>query len=181
MNKFTRAVIELPTGVLKAVANNLKFGGIRVSVKCAISPMAELTIDRGAKCNIGKLFRARSGCHIRVRRGARLIIGENTSVNHGCMIVCHENIKIGNNVQLSPNVMIYDHDHDFRAQGGIKEMKYKTSPIIIGNNVWIGANSIILRGSTIGDNAVIGAGSIVKGQVPAGEVFVQKRKGIAEG
>lgn len=71
--------------------------------------------------------------------------------------------------------MVYDHDHDFRAEGGVKAMKYKSSQIKIGNNVWIGANSVILRGSIIGDGAVIAAGSVVKGEIPDGAVFVQKR------
>ena len=50
--------------------------------------------------------------------------------------------------------------------------------MIIGNDVWIGAGAVILRGTTIGDKAVIGAGSIVKGNVPAGSVFYQKRETI---
>ena len=57
----------------------------------------------------------------------------------------------------------------------MKAGKYKTGSIEIGNNVWIGANTIILRGTKIGDNAVIAAGSIVKGEVPTGAVIVQKR------
>lgn len=84
-------------------------------------------------------------------------------------------IVIGDDVQFSPNVMVYDHDHDYKAKGGVKSMKYKTSPIFIGNNVWIGANSIILRGVRIGDNAVIGAGCIVNKDVPDNTVLVQKR------
>lgn len=58
---------------------------------------------------------------------------------------------------------------------GVKAMHFKTSPIVIGNNVWIAANSIILRGSNIGDNAVIAAGSIVKGTVPANTLYLQKK------
>ena len=53
-------------------------------------------------------------------------------------------------------------------------MKYKCAPISIGNNVWIGANSVILRGSSIGDGVVIGAGSVVKGSVPAKTIYIQK-------
>lgn len=109
-----------------------------------------------------------------MRSNAKLKIGNNVSLNYNDMIVCHEKITIGNDVQLSPNVQIYDHDHDYKA--GLKKMKYKTAPVEIGNEVWIGANSIILRGTTIGDNAVIGAGSVVKGNIPAGTVFVQKRE-----
>ena len=176
MNKYTRMAIEVPTGIIKIIILKIfRKNFVELPVKCAISPLAEITVDRGAKVCIGSDYRQRSGSHIRARKNAQLKIGKNVSVNHGCMIVCHENIEIGNDVQFSPNVMVYDHDHDFRAEGGIKAMKYKNSPIKIGNNVWIGANSVILRGSVIGDDCVIAAGSIVKGEISAGTVFIQKR------
>ena len=174
MNKYVRMAIEVPTGIIKATFNSIR-KNVKINPKCAIAPSAEITIESGSIVSIGSKFRARSGSHIRVRKGAQLIIGSNTSVNHNCMIVCREKIEIGSDVQFSPNVMVYDHDHDFRADGGVKAMKYKSSPIKIGNNVCIGANSVILRGSVIGDNCVIGAGCVVKGEVPTGTVFVQKR------
>lgn len=174
MNKYVRMAVEVPIGIIKATFNSIR-KNVRISPKCAIAPSAEITIESGSIVNICSKFRARSGSHIRVRKGAQLIIGSNTSVNHNCMIVCREKIEIGSDVQFSPNVMVYDHDHDFRAEGGVKSMKYKSSPIKIGNNVWIGANTIILRGAKIGDNAVIGAGCVVKGEIPAGAVFVQKK------
>ena len=117
----------------------------------------------------------RDGAKIRVRKGAVCKIGRNTSINCNNMIACHKRVIIGDDVQFSPNVQIYDHDHDFRAEGGVKAGKYKTGTIEIGNNVWIGANTIILRGTKIGNDAVIAAGSIVKGEIPEGAVFVQKR------
>lgn len=176
MNKYTRMVIEVPTGIIKAIINKVMRGSaVKLSFKCAIAPSAELTIDREATVSIGTNYRQRSASHIRARKGSKLVVGNNVSVNHGCMIVCHENIEIGDDVQFSPNIMVYDHDHDFRAEGGVKAMKYKSSQIKIGNNVWIGANSVILRGSIIGDGAVIAAGSVVKGEIPDGAVFVQKR------
>ena len=54
-------------------------------------------------------------------------------------------------------------------------MKFKTAPITIGNNVWMGANALILRGTTIGDNTVVGGGTVVKGDFPANSVIIQKR------
>lgn len=175
MNKYIRMMIEVPTGILKMSMIKLFHGtSVKVPLISAVSPSAEITVDRKAKVSIGSQFRQRSGSHIRIRKGAKLKIGNNVSVNHGCMIVSHENITIGNDVQFSPNVMIYDHDHDYSVDGGVKSMKYKCAPISIGNNVWIGANSVILRGSSIGDGVVIGAGSVVKGSIPAKTIYIQK-------
>ena len=149
------------------------FSGPAISL---ISPFTEITMDRGARLYIGNNFKMRDGAKIRVRKGAACIIGNNSSVNCNNMIACRERIEIGNDVQMSPNVQIYDHDHDFRVAGGIKTGKYRTAPVKIGNNVWIGANTVILRGSEIGDNCVIGAGCVVKGVIPANSTYVQKRK-----
>ena len=54
-------------------------------------------------------------------------------------------------------------------------MKFKTAPITIGNNVWIGANTLILRGTTIGDNCVVAGGSVIRGNYPSNTVIIQKR------
>ncbi|KRE57659.1 acyltransferase [Paenibacillus sp. Soil750] len=138
-----------------------------------ISPFAEITLDSGAFLKLGKPMRIKSGAKIRVREGAELSIGNNTYINHGCFIVSHKRITIGNNVQFGPNVLVYDHDHDFRV--GLINEEYLCSSVEIGDNVWVGANTVILRGTKIGDNSVIGAGSVIKGEFPKNTVIVQKR------
>lgn len=176
MNKYVRAAICVPVGVLKMAWTKLwhpsTFSGPFISL---ISPFTEITLDKGAKLKIGKNFKMRDGSKIRVRKGGVCSIGDNSSVNSNNMIACHEKVVIGNDVQLSPNVQIYDHDHDFRHPDGLKSMHYKTSPVIIGNNCWIGANTVVLRGTVLGDNCVIGAGSIIKGRYKDGSVIIQKR------
>lgn len=177
MNKFVRAVVCVPCGMIKIAWTKLchltSFSGPLISL---ISPFTEITMDRGAKLKIGKNFKMRDAAKIRVRKGAVCSIGNNSSINSNNMIACREKIEIGNNVMLSPNVQVYDHDHDFKAMGGVKSEKYKTSPVKIGNNVWIGANVVVLCGTTIGDNCVIGAGSVVKGIIPPSTVVIQKRE-----
>lgn len=85
-------VIEIPSGIIKtSIIKAFHGNNANVSPICAISPAAELTVDNGSKVSIGRRFRAR-GCHIRVRKGAELRIGNNVSINHNDMIVCHEKI-----------------------------------------------------------------------------------------
>ena len=155
MNKYARGLVVVPFGAIKMMWTKLyhinSFSG---PIICQISPFTEITIDRG-NLSIGKRFKMRDGAKIRVRKGAVCEIGDNSSVSSNNIIACREKIKIGNNVQLSPNVQIYDHDHDFRVKSGISEGMYKTAPVEIGNNVWIGANTIILRGTKIGIIALL--------------------------
>ncbi len=177
MNKYIRAIIVVPVGAIKMVWTKLfHLKDFKGPALCMISPFTEISMDRTAKLIIGKGFKMRDGAKIRVRKGAECIIGKNTSVNSNNMIACHEKISIGDNVQLSPNVQIYDHDHDFRHADGLKSNHYKTSPVVIGNNVWIGANSVILRGTILEDGCIVGAGSVIKGQYPKKSVIIQKKE-----
>lgn len=82
-------------------------------------------------------------------------------------------IKIGNNVEITRGVTIISHDYAWSV------IKQCTGEIIgsrgkveIGNNVFIGMNSLILQGTTIGDNVIIGANSLVKGIIPDGTIVV---------
>ena len=138
------------------------------------SPNVVFEMTRGAKAKLGKMVRAHSGCKFRIRRHGELVIGDGVKINYYCIFACHDKITVGAGTEFGPSVYLYDHDHDFRA--GLKENKYKSAPISIGKNCWIGANTVILRGTTIGDNCVIGAGSVVHGDVPDNTVFVQQRE-----
>lgn len=177
MNKIFRAIIDLPIALFKCLFLKLRHGrNFNTSKILFMSPFSEITMDSGAKLVIGSNFRQRSQSRLRVRKNSEVYIGNNVSLNHGCMIVSHNSIKVGNGVQLGPNVLIYDHDHDFNVLGGINAGFYKTSPIEIGDNAWIGANSVILRGTVIGPGAVVAAGSIVKSHVPKNTIYVQKKE-----
>ena len=176
MNKYVRAVGVAGVGAVKMAWTKLfhpkTFHG---PLLCMISPLSEITLEPKGKLHIGKLFKLRDGGKIRVRKGGELILGDNVSIGSNSMIVCHDSITVGSDVQFAANVQVYDHDHDFRTENGLKAGKFKNSPVVIGRNVWIGCNSVILRGTIIGDNAVIAAGSVVKGVVPENSVYIQKR------
>ncbi len=177
MNKYSRALIDLPTALLKIISLKVVHKNYFESSKIQfMSPFSEITMDKGSKLKIGNKFRQRSHSRLRVRKNANLIIGNNISLNHGCMIVCRKSISISDGVQFGPNVLLYDHDHDYKTDGGINAGLFKTAPIEIGENVWIGAGSIILRGTKIGANSVVAAGSIVKGNFPENALIYHERK-----
>ena len=174
MNRIAHAAFCVPFGMIKMVfIKALHFNSFTAPTLSMVSPHTEITIDKGAKLHIGNRFKMRDGAKIRVRNGAACTIGDNVLINSNNILACREKIEIGNGCELGPNVQIYDHDHDFRTEGGIKAGKYKTSPVKIGDNVWVGANTVVLRGTEIGDNCVIAAGSVLKGTFPANSVVVQ--------
>lgn len=138
------------------------------------SPNVVTEFNRDSLVELGKKVRVHSGTKIKVRNEANLIIGDNVKINYNCIIACHKYIKIGEGTEFGPSVYLYDHDHDYKV--GLKENKFVSTPIIIGKNCWIGANTVILRGTVLGDNCVVGAGCVVKGNYKEGSVIIQKRK-----
>lgn len=127
------------------------------------SPDTTIEIGRNATLCLGNKVRAHTGTRIRVRENAKVSIGNDVAFNYNCLITAKEKIIIGDGCEIGPGVLFYDHDHNVVGHS-IKEQLYKTDPIIIGKNLWIGANAIILRGSQIGDNCVVAAGTIIKGK-----------------
>jgi len=120
-----------------------------------------LWMDEGAQLEVQNSC-IYHGCDIQIFKDAALIIGKRVTMNRGAQIVCQEKISIGDGCLISRDVVIRDND------GGhtIKADNYKkTSPVIIGNHVWIGQGALILKGSIIGDGSIIGAGAIISGKV----------------
>jgi acetyltransferase-like isoleucine patch superfamily enzyme len=99
-------------------------------------------VDIGTKCMISL------GCKIDIRRG-KITIGDNCFITFGCVILSHD----ASASKINP---------DDDGSGNV----------VIGNNVFIGVNSVILRNVTIGDNSIIGAGSVVTMNIPSNVVAV---------
>ena len=138
----------------------------------AFGPHTELKIKKG-KAHFGKEQITRGMAIFRVE-GGELTVGDKCFFNQNVSITCKKKVVIGDRCQIANNVVIVDHDHAGSENWG----SYVETDVVIGNDVWIGAGAVILRGTTIGDKAVIGAGSIVKGNVPAGCVYYQKRETV---
>lgn len=103
--------------------------------------------------------------------GENIYIGDNTFVNTNCIFLDNNSITIGKNGLIAPYVQIYTASHPLKASERIHNNNgggyYTFSKAVnIGDNVWIGGNSVIFPGVQIGNNVTIGAGSIVNKNIP---------------
>jgi acetyltransferase-like isoleucine patch superfamily enzyme len=105
-----------------------------------------------------------------LRQAERISIGENCLLNHNNILQAGKStasITIGNNVMTGPNVMMFAFNHGTDLNGlPMIEQEYKEGDIIIEDDVWIGAGSVILFGVKIGKGAVIASNAVVNKNVP---------------
>ena len=156
-------------GLWRYVLFRLRFRHLRVGL---------FYLDRGAFLLVGPNARVNFGKRVRFMRDfscsfqGRVTIGNDVYFGRGCTLSAHEEIRIGDNCVFAEHVSIHDENHVMRGSEPIAARGYVCAPIVIGNNVWVGAKATILQGVTIGDNAVIGANAVVTRNVPADSVAV---------
>ena len=134
--------------------------------------MSSLSDWNSLRNEVGKEFN--EFCILRGKQHIEL--GSDVWIGYFCLIDGSGGLVIGNKVSISSGVHIYTHDSSFyRAYDQPKQQNgehIQRQPVKIGNNVQIGANSVILPGVTIGDSVVIGACSLVNRDIPSNTVAV---------
>ena len=153
---------------------------IKVGKKLLIKGAPVIDIESDCRLVIGDnvvLNSRNQGYHVNMfgpvkifadRKNAEIIIGNNTRI-HGTAIHAYELIKIGENCLIAANCQIMDcsgHDLSFENVEERIKTKGSSNPVIIEDNVWIGAGSIVLPGVKIGFGSVVAAGSVVTKSVP---------------
>lgn len=126
--------------------------------------LKDLFAEMGKDCYIEPPLHANWG-------GAHVHFGDHVYANFNLTLVDDGHIYVGNDVLFGPNVTVATAGHPICPE--IRQIGYQfNADVHIGNNVWIGAGSVVLPGVTIGDNTVIGAGSIVTKDIPSNVVAV---------
>lgn len=155
----------------------LKFGGchgFKFTLRNLLFPGVYFDFGKKSIVVLGDKFSCRRNVQIKVQDNAKLCIGDRVFINTNSVITCHGCIEIGNDVKFGPGTIIFDHDHNY-LRGKITK-DYSVSNIVIGDDVWFGANCVILRGTKIGAHCVFGAGCILKGNYAENSFVVQKRE-----
>jgi maltose O-acetyltransferase len=103
---------------------------------------------------------------VRIHSPKLISLGSNSGLGINCFV--DGKVEIGSNVMMGPDCKLLGINHDFSSKDcDIITQGISVGKIAIGNNVWLGANVIVLSGVTIGDGAVIGAGSVVTRDLPS--------------
>ncbi len=141
-----------------------------------ISPLAHLVPSiRGTRLVIGAHTQVMEFAVLKCIGGTGdIVIGANCYINPHCVLYSGNGIKLGNDVLLAPGTIIAPANHALtRRDIPIRLQGFMPSRggVVIANDVWVGANSVLIDGAQIGQGAVIAAGSVVTGSVPAYEIW----------
>ena len=184
--KLFRKIFYSILCVLEKLATLILFKGNGVIYKSfRTSGIPYIMVARGGKMSIGENFAMNNGikgnpigcyqrCTFFVDKGCKLDIKENVGISQTA-IIAHDNIIIQKNVKIGGGTCIYTSDfHSLNPSIRASENNTRhkiCKPVIIEENVFIGAHSTILKGCTIGKNAIIGAGSVVTKSIPENEIW----------
>jgi len=153
--------------VLKSYAGRI-FIGKNVNIESQL----HFNFDKSnSSISIGDGTNFRGGEQLLAYENGKIVIGENVFFNYGISINSNSSglVTIGRNSMFGESVKIYDHNHRFRKKDiSFKDQGYKSGNVSIGENCWIGSNTIILRGAKIGNNVVVGANCIISEEIPDG-------------
>lgn len=144
-------------------------GGHGIHGKCLIGRGAR--IERPYRLEMGERCVLQRGVWLNIGSdSARMYIGAYSFIGYGTEIEVSQEVRIGRGTLIAPGVFITDHNHDTALGRPMFEQPCIPAPVIIGDDVWIGANAVVLPGVTIGDGAVVAAGAVVSRDVAAGSI-----------
>ena len=158
-------------GKLALAACWLRLGRQGLPADLELAPGVHLAVTDGGAVQFGAGTSISRNATIIVKRGT-LQVGRNVFFGIGSVVVVREAIRIGDGVLIAEYVTIRDQDHAIGEGEGEGERLdgFKTSPVTIGDGVWLGAKVTVTRGVTIGAGSVIGANSVVTRDIPPGVI-----------
>lgn len=137
---------------------------VQVPWSTVIGRNVVLQATDGGKLVIGSGVSIGAGSQL-VAQGGALSIGRDSFIGIGCVLTSKVGLSIGCDALIAEYVTIRDQDHRFPIGKRIRESGFDCTPVLIGDDVWIGAKSTVLRGVKVGTGALIAARTLVRGRV----------------
>jgi len=147
------------------------FHGIKYGKGTVCKKYVEFRLTDNAELIFGENCVINSYAYFQLTRPKpKVILGNNVVIGRHNMITAKSLISIGDYCRIGGYVQIIDHDHGIEKDILIMEQEAKIEPVIIEEDVWIGAGAKILKGVHIGAHAVIGSNAVVTSDVPANAI-----------
>jgi len=143
---------------------------VDIGVGVRLGRGVEVRAAPGARVQIG------SGCEIGSRTSltaeahGELVLEENVFVSGGCIVAARAQVRIGTDSMLAEMVCVRDHDHD--PDHPPRSGRTLSQPVLIGERVWLGSKSSVVRGGSVGSDSVVGAHALVNRPIPPRSVAV---------
>lgn len=174
---FGKGVFYLRFKIFKSILNAFRVGywkmlGIKIGKGSSLSKIYITwphKVSVGNKCIIEhNVFFKHDGVY---SEGQSIVIGDNTFIGNHVEFNISQKINIGNNCLIAAGCKFVDHDHGMDKLTMMKSQECIKSSISVADDVWIGANAVILKGITIEKGAVLAAGAVLNRSIPAYEIW----------
>lgn len=153
-----------------------KNSGLEIGQEVFISANSIIqTSIKGSKIIIGNFTQIYDFVCIKCVGGmGDIVIGEHCYLNPGTVIYSGNGVQIGNYVLIAPGCAIIPTSHEYKDRNKyIRNQGFRPSKggVVIGDDVWLGSNTVVLDGSTIGEGSIIAANSVVNCEIPPYEIW----------
>lgn len=149
----------------------MKYPAIKIEGKTIIESNCKIICEDGGELILVNSYIS-AGSEIRATKTAKIIIRD-SFIGRNCVFVAIESIEIQEGCEIAEMVVIRDQDHVHNLTSQkISKQGFKSSPIMIRNNVWLGCKVTVLKGVEIGPNSIVGAHTLVNHSAPESSILV---------
>ena len=167
-------VVRIESGVRRHARPTLAARWRRMLLRRRLGALGEDALIEGnvsfmrfpGNISLGDRVIVKEGCRLcPANAGARISIGDWTTVGYHTYMFSHAGISVGKNCLIAPFCYLVDNNHGIARDRLIREQPMTARPIVIEDDVWLGAHVTVLSGVRIGTGAVVGASSVVRQDV----------------
>ena len=146
--------------------------GVQGSLDPSVVVLGAPEVHGTSRIRLGRDLYLYPGLYLETRLGGEISIGDHAVISRGVHVVSYASVRIGAGAMIGEYTSIRDANHRIGEGKPLRDSGHDARPIVIGENVWLGARVTVTPGVTIGDNVVVGANSVVTRDVAPGELVV---------
>jgi acetyltransferase-like isoleucine patch superfamily enzyme len=170
LRKILRSTAKLRGSACRLYSHASLAGQLRTALPISVVVLGRTMVYGTGAIQFGKNTLLYPDLHLETQGAATITLGDGIVISRGVHLVAMAGITIGRGSMIGEYTSIRDANHRRLENLSIRDSGYTSSPIVVGEEVWIGRGVTVLGGVTIGDRATVGANAVVTHDVPAGAI-----------